>query len=123
MACHDVASIYTSPCNKEKVFSALSAEPLVLSAASPVATVNFDEFLPRMRSLAVLRMLQQSSQAGPPITASCLLSLLLSPHALASSRRLFSPHPLTSSYLLSPPRNASSHLLLSPLLASSHLLL
>jgi translation initiation factor 3 subunit A len=46
----------------EKVFGALKTAPVELSAASPIPTIVFDEFLPRMRSLAVVRMLQQSSQ-------------------------------------------------------------
>ena len=46
----------------EKVFGALSTEPVELSAASPIPTVGFVDFLPRMRSLAVVRMLQQSAQ-------------------------------------------------------------
>ena len=46
----------------QKVFATLSPEAVQLSAASPIPTIEFDQFLPRMRSLAVVRMLQQSSQ-------------------------------------------------------------
>jgi translation initiation factor 3 subunit A len=45
----------------EKVFSTLSAEAVELSPASPIPAIGFDQFLPRMRSLAVVRMLQQSA--------------------------------------------------------------
>ncbi len=46
----------------QKVFSSFNLEAVVLSASSPIPTIAFDQFLPRMRSLAVVRMLQQSSQ-------------------------------------------------------------
>ena len=46
----------------QTVFASLNPEPVQLSAASPIPTIEFNMFLPRMRSLAVVRMLQQSSQ-------------------------------------------------------------
>jgi translation initiation factor 3 subunit A len=46
----------------QTVFATLSPEAVQLSAASPIPTIEFSQFLPRMRSLAVVRMLQQSSQ-------------------------------------------------------------
>ena len=46
----------------QKVFDTLSPEAMHLSSASPIPTIEFAQFLPRMRSLAVVRMLQQSSQ-------------------------------------------------------------
>ena len=46
----------------QTVFTTLSPEAVELSAASPIPSIEFAQFLPRMRSLAVVRMLQQSSQ-------------------------------------------------------------
>ena len=46
----------------QKVFGSMDTETVELSAASPIPSISFGDFLPRMRNLAVVRMLQQSSQ-------------------------------------------------------------
>ena len=46
----------------QKVFGSMDTETVELSAASPIPSLSFGEFLPQMRNLAVVRMLQQSSQ-------------------------------------------------------------